>query len=199
MSNINTSNIKLIVGLCNPGTEYKDTRHNAGAWFVEELSKLYQIPLSLNSKYFGLYGTGNIGEQKIHLLLPTTYMNLSGKSVQSIANFFKIQADEILIAHDELDIDPGTIRLKYDGGHGGHNGLKDTIKSLGNKRTFHRLRIGIGHPGDAKLVVNYVLKKPTIDDRNKINNAIYESTRYINDIINGQRNTVMNELHRYKG
>ena len=153
-----TQTIKLIVGLGNPGPQYSQTRHNAGAWFVGALSRDYNIPLNLETKFFGHSGRGLIDGKDCRLLIPNTFMNLSGKAVGALATFYKILPDEILVAHDELDIDPGLVKLKKSGGHGGHNGLRDIISALGNNKNFYRLRIGIGHPGNAKLVSNYVLK-----------------------------------------
>ena len=150
--------IRMIVGLCNPGTEYDGTRHNAGADFVDELARQYAGQLSPESKFYGEAGRINVGGKDIRLLKPTTFMNRSGQSVSAMAKFFKIAPEEILVAHDELDMDPGVAKLKIGGGHGGHNGLRDIIKALGNNNNFARLRIGIGHPGNAKEVANYVLK-----------------------------------------
>lgn len=186
------------MGLANPGPQYENTRHNAGAWFVEELARSYQIPLTADSKYHGLFGRGLINNQDVRLLIPTTFMNLSGKSVASVAQFFKLTPDNILVAHDELDKDPGEIRLKKDGGHGGHNGLRDIISQLGNQRDFYRLRVGIGHPGDKSKVTNFVLGKPTATERNNIDDAIYEAVRNINDIISGNHDKAMQHLHSLK-
>jgi PTH1 family peptidyl-tRNA hydrolase len=151
--------LQLIVGLGNPGLEYAQTRHNAGVWFVAALAAEHNIRLNPEAKYFGLVGRGTINGQEVRLLIPTTFMNRSGQAVSALANFFKIPLDAILVAHDELDLPAGSIRLKTGGGHGGHNGLRDIISSSGNQNNFHRLRIGIGHPGDAKLVSNFVLTK----------------------------------------
>ena len=139
------ANLSLIVGLGNPGREYAQTRHNAGFWFVERLADQYGISLKNDPKFFGISGRGKIEGQDVRLLLPTTFMNLSGKSVVPFAKFYNIQPEAILIAHDELDMNPGVIRLKSGGGHGGHNGLRDIVPHIGSN--FHRLRIGIGHPG----------------------------------------------------
>lgn len=153
------STLKLIVGLGNPGPSYLDTRHNAGQNFVESLARHYRIDLKADKKYAGLLGTGIIEGKEIKLLIPTTFMNRSGQSVGPLCHFYKIAADEILVAHDELDIPAGTAKLKLGGSHGGHNGLRDIISALGNNNQFYRLRLGIGHPGDSRQVSDYVLKK----------------------------------------
>ncbi|ELN4659202.1 aminoacyl-tRNA hydrolase, partial [Escherichia coli] len=151
------ANISLIVGLGNPGKEYAQTRHNAGFWFVERIAEKYGITLKADPKFFGISGRGNIEGQDIRLLLPTTFMNLSGKSVVPFCKFYRVAPEAMLIAHDELDMNPGIIRLKTGGGHGGHNGLRDIVPHLGPN--FHRLRIGIGHPGSKERVSGHVLSK----------------------------------------
>jgi PTH1 family peptidyl-tRNA hydrolase len=191
---MNTS-IKLIVGLGNPGTEYANTRHNAGADFVMELAQQFGITLSPESKFFGFAGRGNIQSRDVRLLLPTTFMNASGKSVSAIAQFYKIEPEAILVAHDELDIPPGISRLKIGGGHGGHNGLRDIISCLGNNKDFARLRIGIDHPGNAKLVSNYVLKKAPTAEYQQIEASIYQATKVIPLVLEGKWNDAMKELH----
>lgn len=189
--------IQLVVGLGNPGPDYENTRHNAGAWLVEQLARQQSISLSKHAKYPALLGRGTINGQDIRLLIPTTYMNLSGQAVGPVAHFFKIPAPAILVAHDELDIAPGTARLKSGGGHGGHNGLRDIIEKLGNDKSFQRLRIGIGHPGNARLVSNYVLTKPPQQEREYIEQAIDETVRVLPDILSGNHNSAMNRLHRF--
>lgn len=169
--------IKLIAGLGNPGPEYTKTRHNAGAWFVEELAQRNNISLRPEKKYAGLYGKGEIGGELVHLLIPTTFMNRSGQAVAPLANFFRISVDNILIAHDELDIPPGTIKIKQGGGHGGHNGLKDIIARMANNKEFYRLRIGIGHPGHRDKVTGHVLGKAPSNEQTLIESAIDEASR----------------------
>ncbi|ODS22950.1 aminoacyl-tRNA hydrolase [Candidatus Endobugula sertula] len=186
--------VELIVGLGNPGSEYDRTRHNAGADFVAHLSQQYSEPLTADSKFFGLAGRIIINNRNIRLLIPTTFMNLSGKAVTAIAQFYKIPHDAILIAHDELDIPPENARLKIGGGHGGHNGLRDIIKCLGNS-DFSRLRIGIGHPGNTRQVSDYVLKKASAKEQQLIDNSLYEATRVLPMLTNGQWNDAMKELH----
>ena len=188
----------MIVGLGNPGREYADTRHNAGAWFVEELARQCQCDLNAESRFHGLTGRVQLAGQDVRLLIPTTFMNRSGQSVAAMANFFKIPVDAILIAHDELDIDPGTARFKKGGGHGGHNGLRNTIQALGNNRDFYRLRIGIGHPGRAEQVVGYVLHKASSDERHRIDASIDEALRALPDALSGNWQQAMTRLHSFK-
>lgn len=169
--------IKLIAGLGNPGPEYTKTRHNAGVWFVEELAQRNNISLRPEKKYSGHYGKGLIGGELVHLLIPTTFMNRSGQAVAPLANFFRINVDNILIAHDELDILPGAVKIKKGGGHGGHNGLKDIIARMANNREFYRLRIGIGHPGHRDQVTGHVLGKAPQNEQVQIEQAIDEASR----------------------
>ncbi|MDX1693284.1 MAG: aminoacyl-tRNA hydrolase [Ketobacteraceae bacterium] len=190
--------IDLIVGLGNPGQQYEDTRHNAGAWFVERLAHRLNTPLTADSKYHGLTGRTTIDGRDVRLLIPQTFMNLSGQSVGPLANFFKIPTENILVAHDELDLDPGVIRLKQGGGHGGHNGLRDIIARLGNNKNFARLRIGIGHPGDARQVSGFVLSKAPQKEKDLIDQAIDEALGHTIDIVNGNAEKTMNQLHRFK-
>jgi len=187
--------IKLIVGLGNPGAEYDHTRHNAGVDFVVELARQHNIRLTPESKFFGVSGRGIIQQRDVRLLLPTTFMNLSGKSVAALTQFYKIEPEEILVAHDELDIAPGLARLKIGGGHGGHNGLKDIIARLGNNKNFARLRIGIDHPGNAKLVSNYVLKKASPIDFKLIEDSIYQAATVMPLVVEGKWNDAMKILH----
>lgn len=190
--------IQLIAGLGNPGRDYEDTRHNAGAWFVEELARQSGVSLSSESRFNGRTARVRIGSNDVRLLIPSTFMNLSGQSVGTMINFFKIPLNEILVVHDELDIDPGTARLKTGGGIGGHNGLRDIIKSQGNQKDFHRLRIGIGHPGHASKVSGYVLSKPSSNDRERILASIDEALRVLPDVISGDMAKAMNRLHSFK-
>ena len=192
------SGLKLIVGLGNPGPEYAATRHNAGQWFVEGLAGKYGIRLNPEPKYHGHVGRGTVQGQDLRLLVPTTFMNLSGKAVVALATFFKIMPDEILVAHDELDLPPGTVRLKTGGGHGGHNGLRDIIAALANYNGFHRLRIGIGHPGGAKDVAAFVLNKAPAGEQALIERAIDEALSQSDDMIAGKIPQVMNRLNGFK-
>jgi len=163
--------IRLIVGLGNPGPEYAATRHNAGFWFVDEVAARLRTALSPERGYFGLAARTNVDGNPVWLLKPTTYMNLSGKSVAALARFFKIEPAEILVAHDELDLLPGQVKLKQGGSHAGHNGLKDIHAQLGSG-DYWRLRIGIGHPGVKAAVVDYVLKKPSPEHLIEIQKSI---------------------------
>jgi len=192
------SAIKLIVGLGNPGREYEQTRHNAGALFVEELARQQGANLNADSKYFGLTARVNLQGYDLRLLIPTTFMNRSGQSVAALANFFKIQPEEILVAHDELDIEPGTARFKQGGGHGGHNGLRDIFAKLGNNKNFHRLRIGIGHPGSADKVTGYVLNKAPAKEYQQMEAAIDEALRALPNALEGDWAKAMHQLHSVK-
>ncbi|MTH46266.1 aminoacyl-tRNA hydrolase [Intestinirhabdus alba] len=169
--------IKLIVGLANPGAEYAATRHNAGAWYVDLLAERLGAPLREEPKFYGYTSRASIAGNDVRLLVPTTFMNLSGKAVSALAAFYRIAPDEILVAHDELDLLPGVAKFKCGGGHGGHNGLKDIISRLGNNPNFHRLRLGIGHPGDKNKVVGFVLGKPPVSEQKLIDEAIDEAAR----------------------
>lgn len=190
--------IKLIVGLANPGAEYAATRHNAGAWYVELLAERYRQTLKEESKFYGYTGRLNLGGQDFRLLVPTTFMNLSGKAVAAMVTFYRIAPEEILVAHDELDLLPGSARLKLGGGHGGHNGLKDIISRLGNNPQFHRLRIGIGHPGDKNQVVGFVLGKPPTAELQLIDGAIDEAVRCTEILVTQDAVKAMNRLHAYR-
>ncbi|MBT8152261.1 MAG: aminoacyl-tRNA hydrolase [Gammaproteobacteria bacterium] len=191
--------VKLIVGLGNPGDEYRATRHNAGQWFVDALLQRFPSPAGLQNenKFKGLLGQTTIAGRAVRVLVPATYMNLSGQSVVAVANFYKIEPEEILVAHDELDIDPGSVRLKSGGGHGGHNGLRDIISCLGNRKDFGRLRIGIGHPGNAKQVTNFVLKKAPAAEHALIETAIGAALEQIDLIVCGDWQMAMNQLHGF--
>ena len=189
--------IKLIVGLGNPGSEYRGTRHNAGADFVEALARRYGATLQAESKFFGLSGRVTLSGHDLRLLIPTTFMNRSGKSVAAMAQFFKIAPGEILVAHDELDIPAGRARFKQGGGHGGHNGLRDIVPALGNNKNFHRLRIGIGHPGHASRVTGYVLGAPSADDRRRIDDCIDEAVAALPLLLDGDTTRAMTRLHSF--
>jgi len=189
--------IKLIVGLGNPGSEYRGTRHNAGADFTEELARLNGGALRAESRFFGLAGQITLAGHELRLLVPTTFMNRSGKAVAAMATFFKIAPDQILVAHDELDIAPGTARFKRGGGHGGHNGLRDIIPALGNNNDFYRLRIGIGHPGHASRVSGYVLSKPSAEDRERIDASIQEAIGALPLLLDGDATKAMTRLHSF--
>jgi PTH1 family peptidyl-tRNA hydrolase len=193
-----SADILLIVGLGNPGSEYRGTRHNAGADFVEALAREAGCTLQSDSKFFGLTGRATVAGHDLRLLIPTTYMNRSGQSVAAIARFYKISPEQILIAHDELDIPAGSARFKKGGGHGGHNGLRDIVPALGNDSGFFRLRIGIGHPGHASRVSGYVLSAPSADDRRKIDASIEEALASLPLLLDGDDTRAMTRLHSFK-
>lgn len=168
--------IKLFVGLGNPGPDYEATRHNAGFWWIDALARELKVNLVPERSYYGLAGRTSVNGQSVWLLQPQTFMNLSGKSVASLARFFKIQPEEILVVHDELDLPPGQVKLKRGGSHAGHNGLRDIHAQLGSP-DYWRLRIGIGHPGEKSEVANWVLKKPAPDQRTLIEDSIAHSLK----------------------
>ena len=190
--------VQLIVGLGNPGPEYDQTRHNAGAFFVERLASAQGVNLSFDKKYFGLTGKFSYQGRDIRLLIPTTYMNRSGQAVAALANFFRIKPEEILVAHDELDIPPGVCKLKQGGGHGGHNGLRDIIACLANQNNFHRLRIGIGHPGHSSQVSNYVLSRAPRSEQDLTNTSIEFALGVLPDLLDGNFSRAMQQLHSQK-
>lgn len=190
--------VQLIVGLGNPGPEYDQTRHNAGAFFVERLAAAQGVNLSFDKKYFGLTGKFSHQGRDIRLLIPITYMNRSGQAVAALANFFRIKPEEILVAHDELDMPPGVCKLKQGGGHGGHNGLRDIIASLANQNNFHRLRIGIGHPGHSSQVSNYVLSRAPRSEQDLTNTSIEFALGVLPDLLDGNFSRAMQQLHSQK-
>jgi PTH1 family peptidyl-tRNA hydrolase len=189
--------IALIVGLGNPGSEYRGTRHNAGADFVEALARAGSATLQAESKFAGLAGRTRFADHDLRLLVPTAFMNRSGQAVAAMASFYKIPPEQILVAHDELDIPPGQARFKRGGGHGGHNGLRDIIPALGNSRDFQRLRIGIGHPGSADRVTGYVLGRPSPADRDRIDAAIAEAVEALPLLLAGDEVKAMTRLHSF--
>ena len=186
--------LKLIVGLGNPGPEYTKTRHNAGFWFVEELAAANGAQFRAEKKFHGEVAKIHVAGRDIWLLKPQTFMNRSGQAIKSLASFYRIEAENILVAHDELDLDVGVIKLKMGGGHGGHNGLRDTIAHLSTK-DFFRLRIGIGHPGDRNQVVDYVLHRPSQDERIGIDNSISDAQAVMPLLAEGAMEKAMHQLH----
>ena len=188
------ASVQLIVGLGNPGPRYDRTRHNAGFWFLDALAARYHCELRPESRFKGAVGRCSIAGQDCRLLRPDTFMNRSGEAVATVAGFYRIPPEAILVAHDELDLDPGVVRLKRGGGHGGHNVLRDTSTRLGSK-DFLRLRIGIGHPGHKDQVVDYVLQKPSPDDRIAIERAIDRALEVVPEVISGGLERAMNSLH----
>ena len=189
------SAIRLIVGLGNPGTQYEGTRHNAGAFFVRLLAKRHGLSLNPDRNALGDSARGVIAGHDLRLLVPETYMNESGRSVATMSRYYRIEPDEILIAHDELDIPAGESRFKHDGGHGGHNGLRDIIPALGGHRDFWRLRIGIGHPGSAKKVSAWVLSKASTADQVSIEASIEAAISALPLLLDGEDVKAMTALH----
>lgn len=192
------SEIKLIVGLGNPGDKYTDTRHNAGEWLIERLACRFNVSLNLESKFFGKTARTLVNGKEVRLLVPTTFMNLSGKAVGALASFYRIKPEEILVIHDELDLPAGVAKLKQGGGHGGHNGLKDIVAQLGNNNNFYRLRIGIGHPGHRDLVASYVLNKPSPADRDALEKVLDEATDCVEMIFKDGMVKATNRLNSFK-
>lgn len=190
--------IRLIAGLGNPGSSYAETRHNAGFRFIEELVSRFGGDLKSETRLKGCAGKVSIAGNEVWLLMPDTFMNASGDSVATAARFYKVDPEQVLVVHDELDLAPGTVRLKDGGGHGGHNGLRDIIPKLGSK-DFMRLRIGIGHPGHASQVSSYVLKKAPTAERELTDEAIARAISHIDDIVVGDYERVMNDLHTHSG
>lgn len=186
--------IKMIVGLGNPGPSYESTRHNAGAWFVGQLAAEHNQSLSAESKFQGVAGKVTIDSHPCNLLIPSTYMNLSGKAVCAMATFYKIAPEEILVVHDEIDLAPGIARYKFSGGHGGHNGLRDIISALGSN-DFYRLRIGVGRAKPNEDVADYVLKRPSKSEQTIIDEAIFAALRVLPEVVAGDIEKAMKELH----
>ena len=189
--------IRLIVGLGNPGTEYEATRHNAGFWWVDALARELKLSLVADRSYHGLLARGNVNGQTVWLLEPQTYMNLSGKSVGALARFFKIAPQDILVVHDELDVPPGQAKLKFGGGHGGHNGLRDIHAQLGTG-DYWRLRLGIGHPGDKNQVADWVLKKPAPDEREAIEGCVARTLKAAPQLLAGDMAKATLVVHTHK-
>ncbi|PPU92107.1 aminoacyl-tRNA hydrolase [Xanthomonas albilineans] len=186
--------LRLIVGLGNPGAEHANTRHNAGFRFVDHLLQQAGARWSVEAKLFGEIAKVDVAGQSVWLLKPATYMNLSGKSVTAALRYWKIEPAQALLAHDDLDLAPGTARLKFDGGHGGQNGLRDTIRLLGHAG-FHRLRIGIGHPGHKDKVVPWVLSRASQADQILIDRAIDDALAVLPLAVQGDFNEAMKRLH----
>lgn len=186
--------IKLFVGLGNPGAEYEATRHNAGFWWLDALARELKAPLSLDRSYHGQVARTTVNGQTVWLLKPMTFMNLSGKSVAALARFFKIDPGEILVAHDELDLAPGQAKLKFGGSHAGHNGLRDIHAQLGTA-DYWRLRIGVGHPGVKAEVINWVLKKPSQEQRQAIEESIARCLTAVPELLSGQMEKATMLIH----
>lgn len=187
--------IRVIAGLGNPGARYQDTRHNAGFWFVERVAAAHGVAFRSAPRVFGEVAELRLGLEQVRLLKPATFMNESGRSLGAFARYYSLPAEAVLVAHDEIDLSPGTVRLKRGGGHGGHNGLRDIVSQLG-AASFARLRIGVGHPGHKEQVIGYVLSRPGAQERTLIDGAIERAADRFDDMIGKGLEQVMNALHR---
>ena len=193
---VKSAHIKLVVGLGNPGSKYDETRHNAGFWFLDQMASRYNGTLRPEKRFSGEFCKVQISGRDVLLLKPSTFMNLSGQSIQAAASYYKVAPEEVLVIHDELDLPPGTIRIKQGGGHGGHNGLRDTIARIGKE--FWRVRLGIGHPGHKDAVVSYVLKRATKEDQALIDDAIYACVCESENLLGEDLNKAIQNLHSRK-
>ncbi len=191
------STIRLLVGLGNPGPEYSQTRHNAGFWLVEQFARMHGQILQPEPKFFGHTARIQKGALDLRILQPMQFMNRSGQAVAALANFYKISPEEILVAYDELDLPPGTAKFKTGGGTGGHNGIKDMVARLGSQN-FHRLRIGIGHPGDRSKVTGWVLGKAPASDQVLMDDTITEACRSIDILLQQDLRAAQQHLHSFK-
>ncbi len=189
--------LNMIVGLGNPGAEHLQTRHNAGFWFVDALARRYGGQFRGHTRYQGEVCRIQIGAQEIHLLKPQTYMNRSGLSIRGLSDYMKIAPEQILVAHDELDLLPGVARFKLGGGHGGHNGLRDTITHIG--QNFWRLRLGIGHPGDKSEVIDFVLQRASVKEEELILNALQAAMEQLPVFLEQGAEKAMHVLHSQTG
>lgn len=183
------------MGLGNPGSKYAATRHNAGYWFVDAVVSRYAATFRVNPRFFGELTELNVDGQSVRVLKPGTYMNDSGRSVAAVVQFYRLPVEDILVAHDEIDLPPGVVRLKRGGGHGGHNGLRDVIPALGSP-DFARLRIGVGHPGHKDLVTGYVLNRPRSGEQALIEKALADALDAFELMVSGDFPRAMNALHR---
>ncbi len=189
-----TADIRLLVGLGNPGADYVDTRHNAGFWLIDEIAAQQGASFRFEKRYNADECKFRAHGRDVFLLKPQTFMNRSGQAVAGLARYYKIAPAEILVIHDELDLPPGTNRIKQAGGHGGHNGLRDIVNHLGSSE-FFRIRIGLGHPGDSKQVINYVLRKPSATDLNAIEAANRDTLGVMPQLLEGRIDKAMQALH----
>lgn len=188
--------LQLIVGLGNPGARYKETRHNAGRWFVERLAEEYKLTFNAEAKFHSNVVKLKTADGECWLLLPTTYMNQSGQAVSHFLRYYSIAIEDTLVAHDEIDLPPGSIKFKQGGGHAGHNGLRHIIQCLGGQNAFQRLRIGIGRGILREDVVDYVLSPPSKEEHIAISHALDKAVALIPELLSGAWQQVMNELHR---
>ncbi len=189
-----TANLRLIVGLGNPGADYVDTRHNAGFWLIDQIAADQGLSFRFEKRFNADECKFKAHGRDVFLQKPQTFMNRSGQSVAALARYYKIAPEEILVIHDELDLPPGVNRIKQSGGHGGHNGLRDIINHLGS-RDFFRIRVGIGHPGDSKQVINYVLHKPSVADLSEIETASRDTLAVMPQLLEGRIDKAMQALH----
>lgn len=188
--------IRLIAGLGNPGPQYQDTRHNVGADFVVALAERYRIPLAEEAKFKGFLGRGSVAGHDVRLLVPTTYVNLSGDAVGAVARFFKLAPEEILVAYDEMAFEPGVARIKSGGGDNGHNGIRSVITGLGNRRDFQRLRIGVGHPGDRGRVTAYLTSVRMPEAERRLMAEVYQLPESVlKHLLGGDLEKAMTDLH----
>jgi len=187
--------LKLVAGLGNPGIKHAETRHNAGFWFLDRLAARHKLNFAADPRLFGEQARLQYDDLDIRLFKPTTYMNDSGRALQAIMNYYRLTPTELLVVHDEIDLEPGTIRLKLGGGHAGHNGIRDIIDCIGS-HDFNRLRIGVGHPGEKERVVGAVLGRPTDAEKKIIDSAIDTALELLPQILTGEFNKAMNKLHR---
>lgn len=188
--------LRLIVGLGNPGPEHVLTRHNAGFWFADALARAHDVRFREQRRYQGELARIRLGEQDIELFKPLTYMNRSGLAIRTLADYLKISPAETLVAHDELDLPVGTVRLKFGGGAGGHNGLRDTIAHLGDE--FWRLRFGVGHPGSKAEVIDYVLRRAPREEEEAIVDSVGEALAILPALLAEGPEKAMNRLHTKK-
>jgi len=191
--------LKLIVGLGNPGPQYQYHRHNAGAWYLQSLCERYHGELRAETRFFGISARLSIANQDVRLLFPTTFMNRSGQAVNALLRYFDIAPANMLVAYDEIDFPPGTSKLKFGGGHGGHNGMRDIIQALGGERDFFRLRIGVGHPGHKSGVANYVLSNPPADEAALILRDIERAVDVTETMVKGSWQLAMHRYHSSEG
>ena len=191
-----TAPIDLVVGLGNPGTRYQPTRHNAGFWFADRLAAAYQGQFRPQARFFAQTCEILVGQHRLRLAKPDTYMNESGRALAALANYFKIEPGRVLVAYDELDLPPGIVKLKQGGGHGGHNGVRDSVKAIGSE--FWRLRIGIGHPGHRDLVTDYVLSRASLEAQREIEEAVDDAVRMVPMLLDQGEEKAKTWLHSRK-
>jgi PTH1 family peptidyl-tRNA hydrolase len=189
-----SSPISIIAGLGNPGDKYRDTRHNAGFWFIDRLADAHRASWKYEKRFDADVAKTSIAGEELWFIKPMAFMNLSGGPIRGLADYYRLDLRALLVVHDELDLPPGTVRLKKGGGHGGHNGLRDIINHCG--ADFYRLRIGIGHPGTRDQVLGYVLRPPSADDESTIRDAIERTIGEVPDLIRRGPDVVMNSINR---